>query len=402
MPNMEDSPLTHALEATREITLGYDQNDFSFEFAALHYSRPENNQTAYMLEGLHQDWVTDNRRYASFTNLSPGEYVFKVKGANSDGIWNETPQSIKINILPPWWRTIWAYISYGLLFIGLVIGIDRFQRYRLVQRERNRVQIREAELRAQAAEAESRAIRAENDRKTHELEEARRLQLSMLPKHLPELPHLDIAVYMKTATEVGGDYYDFHVALDGTLTVVIGDATGHGLKAGTMVTAAKSLFSSHAANPDILFTFSEMTRCIKHMDMHMLSMCLSIVKIAQNRLTISSAGMPPALLYRGKDQLLEEIEIKGMPLGTFTDFPYEIRETTLDAGDTLLLMSDGFPELFNAKNELLGYDRVGDFFLKAANEEVGEIIEHLKSTAFEWSGDTPPNDDITFVVIKAR
>ena len=402
LPSNDDAPISKALAETDEITLSYDQNDFSFEFAALHYSRPENNQTAYMLEGLHQDWITDNRRYASFTNLAPGDYIFKIKGANSDGIWNDKPRSIEITILPPWWLTIWAYISYGLLFIGLVIGIDRFQRYRLVQRERNRIQIREAELRAQAAEAEARAIKAENERKTHELEEARRLQLSMLPKQLPELPHLDIAVYMKTATEVGGDYYDFHVSLDGTLTVVIGDATGHGLKAGTMVTAAKSLFSSHAANPDILYTFGEMGRCIKLMDMHMLSMCLSIVKISHDKVKISSAGMPPALLYRNESRILEEIEIKGMPLGTFTDFPYEVRETTLNRGDTLLLMSDGFPELFNTKNELLGYDRVGDVFIQSAGDDVGDIIEHLKSAADDWSGDAPPKDDITFVVVKAR
>ena len=401
-PTSEDSPLVQALEETGSITLSYDQNDISFDFAALHYSRPENNQTAYMLAGLQPDWVTDNRRYASFTNLAPGDYVFKIRGANSDGIWSTGAKSIKITILPPWWLTIWAYIGYGLFFVGLVIGIDRFQRYRLMQRERNRTQIREAELRAQAAEAESRAIRAENERKTHELEEARRLQLSMLPKQIPELPHLDIAVYMKTATEVGGDYYDFHVSLDGTLTVVIGDATGHGLKAGTMVTAAKSLFSSHAANPDILYTFTEIGRCIKLMDMHMLSMCLAIVKIANNHLLISSAGMPPALLYRGKDNLLEEIEIKGMPLGTFTDFPYEIRETKLKSGDTLLLMSDGFPELFNTKNELFGYERVSDVFQEVAGGEVGDIIENLKVTAKKWSGDAPPKDDITFVVIKAR
>ena len=60
---------------------------------------------------------------------------------------------------------------------------------------------------------------------------------------------------MKTATEVGGDYYDFHVGVDGTLTIVLGDATGHGMRAGTMVTSAKSLFNSYGANPDIIFTF---------------------------------------------------------------------------------------------------------------------------------------------------
>jgi len=153
----------------------------------------------------------------------------------------------------------------------MVFGIDRFQRRRIVNKERNSAAIKEANLRAQLAETE-------NERKTKELEEARQLQLSMLPKTLPQLPHFDIAVYMKTATEVGGDYYDFNVAMDGTLTIVIGDATGHGMRAGTMVTSAKSLFNSYADHPDIIFTFREMTRCIKQMQFQSLAMCLTMLR----------------------------------------------------------------------------------------------------------------------------
>jgi len=96
-------------------------------------------------------------------------------------------------------------------------------------------------LYSKQAEAQNKIIQAENERKTKELDEARQLQLSMLPKELPNLPNLDIAVYMQTATEVGGDYYDFQVGLDGTLTTIIGDATGHGMKAGTVVTITKRL-----------------------------------------------------------------------------------------------------------------------------------------------------------------
>ena len=90
-----------------------------------------------------------------------------------------------------------------------------------------------------ATEAEKRALEIENERKTKELEEARQLQLSMLPKELPQLPNLEIAAFMRTATEVGGDYYDFMVNENGILNVAFGDATGHGLQAGTMVTLMK-------------------------------------------------------------------------------------------------------------------------------------------------------------------
>ena len=242
------SPLKKDLNSTKELTLDYSQNDISLQFAPIHYSRPERNLIAYKLEGFNKDWVYSKLHFASFTNLEPGDYTFRLKAANGDGVWSEKEKVIHIEVRPPYWRTTFAYISYGFLFLGFIFGVDRVQRRRLLTKARNTAAIKEAELRAQLAETE-------NERKTKELEEARQLQLSMLPKDLPQLPNIDIAVYMKTATEVGGDYYDFNVAMDGTLTIVLGDATGHGMRAGTMVTSAKTLFNSYAANPDIIFTF---------------------------------------------------------------------------------------------------------------------------------------------------
>ena len=190
----------------------------------------------------------------------------------------------------------------------------------------------------------------------------------MLPKTLPQLPHLDIAVYMKTATEVGGDYYDFHVGIDGTLTIVIGDATGHGMRAGTVVTAAKSLFNSYASNTDILFSFKEISRCIKELHLQNLSMCLTMLKIRNNKLFMSSAGMPPIYFYSKKTNDVEEYQLEGMPLGTINKFPYILKETELNRGDTILLMSDGFPELMNYEKELFGYERAKNLFEEVSDE----------------------------------
>jgi serine phosphatase RsbU (regulator of sigma subunit) len=174
------------------------------------------------------------------------------------------------------------------------------------------------------------------------------------------------------------------------------------MRAGTMVTTTKSLFSSHASNPDILFTFQEITRCIKTMNMHMLSMCLSILKIREDKMQISAAGMPPALLYRSKTKSVEEIVLKGMPLGAVQDFPYELRQTEVNAGDTILLMSDGLPELFNKEKEMFGYERVMDIYKNSASKNPEEIIEELKNAGNRWTNDEAPDDDITFVVIKVK
>lgn len=385
----EDSPLKKQVSKTDEIVLSHWQNDISFEYVALHYSNPSKNKYAFKLENYEDDWrYVGNIRIATYTNLDPGEYVFRVKGSNNDGLWNEEGKSIRLIIKPPWWKTNWAYAAYLVLFLAGGFSFDRYQRARIKSIEQRKTQLT--------------LLQAENQRKSKELEEARQLQLSMLPKSLPQLPHLDIAVYMKTATEVGGDYYDFHVGMDGTLTVVIGDATGHGMRAGTMVTTTKSLFSSHASNPDILFTFQEITRCIKTMNMHMLSMCLSILKIQGNKMQISAAGMPPALLYRSQTKSVEEIVLKGMPLGAYQDFPYELRETEVNPGDTILLLSDGLPELFNKEKEMFGYERVMDIYKNSASKNPEEIIEELKNEGNRWTNNEPPDDDITFVVIKVK
>jgi serine phosphatase RsbU (regulator of sigma subunit)/ligand-binding sensor domain-containing protein len=378
-----------------QLDLSYTQNNLSFEFASIHFSRPEKNKIIYMLEGFNGHWIAADRNFASYTNLNPGEYTFRVKGSNGDGIWNEEGKSIRIIINPPWWRTTAAYVGYFFLFIGVVFGIDRVQRRRILTKERNAAAIKEANLRAQLAETE-------NERKSKELEEARQLQLSMLPKTLPQLPHLDIAVYMKTATEVGGDYYDFNVGLDGTLTIVLGDATGHGMKAGTMVTSAKSLFNSYAANPDILFTFREMSRCIKQMQFQSLAMCMTMLKIQNNRVIMSAAGMPPVYLVRNNQRIFEEHLMAGTPLGIMDNFPYELKEVELLTGDTLLLMSDGFPELQNENGEMYGYKRARNSFEEAAEKDPEKIITCLVNEGNRWSNNKEPNDDVTFVVIKVK
>ena len=97
-----------------------------------------------MLEGFDDDWIYDNRNFASYTNLEPGNYTFQVRGSNSDGIWNEEGKSISISISPPWWRTLWAYSFYLMILIGGFVTADKVQRKRLMRKQLERA--REKEL----------------------------------------------------------------------------------------------------------------------------------------------------------------------------------------------------------------------------------------------------------------
>lgn len=114
--------LTTDITEAKEVVLKHDENFFSFEFIALDFTTPEKNKYAYQLEGFDQNWmVCDTKREASYTNLDPGEYVFRVKASNNDGVWNEKGTSFKLIILPPWWETWWFRAILALTFTVFIV-----------------------------------------------------------------------------------------------------------------------------------------------------------------------------------------------------------------------------------------------------------------------------------------
>ena len=130
---------------TEEIFLDYKQNNFSFEFSALEYANPKRNQYAYRLDGFDSDWqYTDaSKRFAYYNNLKSGAYTFNVKTSNSNGIWGEDIKTVKVVILPPPWKTWWAYTLYILVLLGVSWYISRIIRNRI--RLRNALHLREME-----------------------------------------------------------------------------------------------------------------------------------------------------------------------------------------------------------------------------------------------------------------
>lgn len=146
-PEDEDSPLSRPISEIQELTLTHRQSQlFSLEFTALNFTSSEKNQYAYKLEGFLDDWsYIGPRRSATFTNLNPGSYTFRVKAANNDGIWNDTGKSLRLTILPPFWKTNLAYTLYLLFALLLLLGF----RHALLMRERlkNDLKIKELEKR---------------------------------------------------------------------------------------------------------------------------------------------------------------------------------------------------------------------------------------------------------------
>ncbi len=303
------------------------------------------------------------------------------------------------------------FLVYGYGVIGLILSMSVYLSYNFAGVNKNlALQLEnvkqlslitiDQERKAKELEIEQRLLEEDNKRKTAELEEARQLQLSLLPKEIPQLPFLEIAVYMKTATEVGGDYYDFHLNDINNLTVVIGDATGHGARAGTMVSAIKSLFQALADETETLTILQKCTRSIKAMNLHNLYMCLSVLKISKGKVIFSNAGMPPAYFYKKKSDKVELVIQKTMPLGSFINFPYIQEEIIADKDDILILLSDGFIECFNSELEMIGSERTENLIKSISHKSSNEIINEFKCAAEEWGRGAIQADDITLVVIK--
>lgn len=141
----ESLSLSKAPERVTEIELDWQQNFLEFEFAALNYTYPENNQYAYILEGLEDEWYdTDDRRFGRYTNIPPGRYVLRVKGSNNDGVWNEEGTAVTIIIKPPWWQLWWIQTGAVLLFLGLIGGVVIW-RFRDMENQRQKLAQKVAE-----------------------------------------------------------------------------------------------------------------------------------------------------------------------------------------------------------------------------------------------------------------
>jgi serine phosphatase RsbU (regulator of sigma subunit) len=252
-------------------------------------------------------------------------------------------------------------------------------------------------------EIERKLLEAENKRKSNELEEARALQLSMLPKQIPQTPFWDIAVFMETAQEVGGDYYDFSVSNNGTMSIVVGDATGHGMKAGIMVATAKSYFHTLVNEHNNIEMLRRISSGIRNMDLKLMFMGMMVFKCNGHNINYTSAGMPPVLYYDSDAGEVEKLILKGMPLGSKIDYPYKEKNLELKPGDSLLLMSDGLMELFNEERELLGLNRIERAFKEAAaGTSASSILSQITKLINSWAGRKVHEDDITVVVLKAK
>ena len=241
----------------------------------------------------------------------------------------------------------------------------------------------------------------EEDRKNNELAAARDLQMSMLPKENPKRADLDIATFIRSSTEVGGDYYDFFPQPDGGLFSVCGDATGHGVTSGMMVSVTKAgLNGISPVKPNKIL--QRLNGVVKRIDLGTLRMSLNIAEITSDEVFLSSAAMPPIYLYKAATKQVEEFMNNGLPLGGLRDEDFVLENRKFEAGDVLVQLSDGLPEAPNLLGEMYDYERLRSLIQSSCHLSAQEIIDVLIKSVDEWMQGKRNPDDITLVVTKKK
>jgi serine phosphatase RsbU (regulator of sigma subunit) len=246
-----------------------------------------------------------------------------------------------------------------------------------------------------------RARKREEDRKNKELQAARDLQLSMLPKKVPQIANLDIASFIRSSTEVGGDYYDFFEHKGSALYSICGDATGHGVASGMMVSVTKAGLNGIDALPANTI-LHKLNNVVKNIDLGTLRMSLNIVQIKPTEFELSSAAMPPVYHYVAATNKVEEILIKGLPLGGLKEEHFDNITRSFNTGDIIIQLSDGLPEAPNLTGEMYDYERLRLLIEDNGHKTAQGMIDALMASVDEWLQGQHNPDDITLVVIKKK
>jgi sigma-B regulation protein RsbU (phosphoserine phosphatase) len=254
-----------------------------------------------------------------------------------------------------------------------------------------------------------REIEIDHQRKTEELAAARKLQLSLLPKRDLSRDGIEIIGRMRTATEVGGDYYDFIDISHGRLCIAVGDATGHGMAAGLLVGMVKMGLASglHTLNGEISVKrlIEDLNRALRQsIAQRGLGMCLSAALFDTKKLSLEliSNGMPYPFHYRHDAQQIEALMIKSPPLGFLKRVEVRPVRLNLQRGDAMIWVSDGFGERMNAQSELWGDEEVLNTLTRICNEAASaeEIADRLFAACDQFADGCANDDDMTIVVAR--
>ncbi|MBN1183147.1 MAG: SpoIIE family protein phosphatase [Bacteroidales bacterium] len=403
------------IEDRDEITIPYGKSTFDIYFAALDYTYPERNQYAYkMCRGSsEEDWIyRGNHDYASFSNISPGEYFLHVIGSNSDNIWNYDGKKIKIIIKPPVWQTRLAYIIYAFLAIVL---INLFLRIRTKSLRKANRTLRDKELAAMQIAKQKEELTIQNKNIRDSINYARRIQQAILPSekvfqnYLPES-----FIYYQPKDIVSGDFYWIQEIQDKIFLAAV-DCTGHGVPGAFMSIIGFELFRRLRAfrNFDdpakILLKlnddFGEIFKDIENISLKDgMDVALCIIDKYDKHIKFAGAFSP---FYIVRDDKV--IEIKGDRYSVGVDElnlekpEFTTHHIEMQPDDIYYIFSDGYADQFGGpEGKKYKFRRFRHLLLSIYNQpfEVQKYL--LEESMIEWRGEHEQVDDIMVIGFKVK
>lgn len=238
----------------------------------------------------------------------------------------------------------------------------------------------------------------------HDLEVARSIQQSLLPKSMPQVAGFEIAAWNKPADQTGGDYYDWQALPDGRVLVALADVTGHGIGPALLAAVCRAYARVSFGQQNGFLKAMEQVNTAVSADVgegRFVTFVAAILGPNSSEVELLSAGHAPLFLYWLKHDRFETMEAQGLPLGISPDFFSEPPRTLQFArGDLLLLATDGFFEWANAAEELFGSERLENSVRANRDKPPAEIISILYADVLRFAGGTSQKDDLTAIVIK--
>jgi serine phosphatase RsbU (regulator of sigma subunit) len=258
-----------------------------------------------------------------------------------------------------------------------------------------------AQVEAALREAET---RRQMENLQHDLEVARSIQQSLLPRSMPQVAGWDIAAWNQPADQTGGDYYDWQPLPNGKFVAALADVTGHGIGPALLASVCRAYARTNFRNQDSFLKAMEEINSAVAADVRegrFITFVAAIFGPESSTVELLSAGHAPLFLYTPKHDRFDLMEANGLPLGISDAFaldpPYSLE---LASGDLLLLATDGFFEWANAREERFGTERLGQTVRTAREKSAVEIIASLHQEVLRFAGGTKQMDDLTAIVLK--
>jgi serine phosphatase RsbU (regulator of sigma subunit)/ligand-binding sensor domain-containing protein len=347
----------------------------------------------YRLEGYDSDWGkpwTEQR--VEYNGLKPGRYTFLVKALREGTPYSNPPAVVRFAIAQPFWAQSQFYLpaSIGAVAVAALLFLST----RLIAQRR-----RSAVLHAELREKEE----AEIQRVKKELQEAREIQMSLLPKAPPRIHQFELAGVSLPASEVGGDFYGYLTLESGLVVVALVDASGKGLH------GAMNAVMSHGLLHEVARVESQAGAILSRLNnsLHPLlqdsvftALNLAVLNPQTKQIQYTNAGQPyPIIKRNGK---VESVELGGLPLGLLADVIYDEETISLHPGDYVIFYTDGLNEAMNESEEIYGFDRLRDAIRNAVpNLSAEDMIQHILRDVHAFVGDAEQYDDMTLVVLRS-